>query len=260
MISVSSDGKIALNEYVRGEDFTYRPKRVHHNDFVYNQMRINIGSIGLVPKELDGSLASPAYVVFRSNKYRPGFLLNLLRSPFYRMYIDVISTGSIRDRLYFNDLRNIRVPEVSASEQSVVSEIVRRTDDELRRLEEDAASQKAAAVSRLHGLINASGALAADDKTLEPKFVALANQWRAETSMLSSIAKKVKHPAYQKIITMGDAAVPLILRELRDRPSHWFRALKAITGTSPIDEQETANVEQATAAWLKWGKQRGLID
>jgi type I restriction enzyme M protein len=60
VISVSSDGKITLNEYVRGEDFTYRPKRVHHNDFVYNQMRINIGSIGLVPKELDGSLASPA--------------------------------------------------------------------------------------------------------------------------------------------------------------------------------------------------------
>ena len=74
MISVSSDGKITLNEYVRGEDFTYRPKRVHHNDFVYNQMRINIGSIGLVPKELDGSLASPAYVVFRSNKYKPEFL------------------------------------------------------------------------------------------------------------------------------------------------------------------------------------------
>ena len=107
------------------------------------------------------------------------------------MYIDVISTGSIRDQLYFRDLRDMRVPEVNSSEQTVVSEIVRRTDEELRRLEDDAASQKAAAVSRLHGLINASGALAADDDDIEATFAALANQWRAETAMLSSVAKKL---------------------------------------------------------------------
>jgi type I restriction enzyme M protein len=77
MISVSSDGKVTLNDYVRGESFGphYRPKKVRHNDFVYNPMRANIGSIGLVPKELDGSFASPGYIVFRSRRLKPEFLL-----------------------------------------------------------------------------------------------------------------------------------------------------------------------------------------
>jgi type I restriction enzyme M protein len=262
MISVSSDGKITLNEYVRGESFTpnYRPKKVRYNDFVYNQMRVNIGSIGLVPKELDGSLASPAYVVFRSKKMKPDFLLNLLRSPFYRMYIDVVSTGSIRDRLYFRDLQKMRVPEVDLAEQSVVSEIVRRTDEELQRLQDDGSAQKAVATSRLHSLIDAAGALRFDQENLEATFAAFANQWRRETAMFSSISKKVKHPAYRKIIAMGDAAVPLILRELRDHPAYWFGALKAITHTSPVGRGEHFNLEQATVAWLDRGRQRGFLD
>lgn len=73
MISVSSDGKITLNEYVRGETFksSYRPKIVRHNDIVYNPMRVNIGSLGLVPEELDDSLTSPDYVVFRFKRNEP---------------------------------------------------------------------------------------------------------------------------------------------------------------------------------------------
>ena len=87
VISVSSDGRVALDRHERGEIFksSYRPKVVRHNDFVYNPMRANIGSIGLVPKDLDGSLTSSDYVVFRSKKLKPEFLLNLLRSPFYRI-------------------------------------------------------------------------------------------------------------------------------------------------------------------------------
>lgn len=260
MISVSSDGRVTLNEYVRGESFgpNYRPKKVRHNDFVYNPMRANIGSIGLVPKELDGSLASPDYKVFRSKKLKPEFLLNLLRAPFYRMYIDVVSTGSIRDRLHPRDLRKMRVPEVSRSEQVVVSEIVRRTEDELRRLQEDAVNQRAVATGRLHKLVNASAALASDTENLEAAFATLADQWRRETAMYSSIQKKVEHLAYQKIIAMGEDAVPLILRELEARPAYWFAALKAITKASPTGIG--SGLKQATTTWLRWGKKQGYID
>lgn len=262
MVGVSSDGKVTLNEYVRGEEFksTYRPKRVHHNDFIYNPMRANIGSIGLVPKELDGSLTSPDYKIFRSNKLKPEFLLNLLRAPFYRMYIDVVSTGSIRDRLHPTDLRKMRVPEVSRCEQAVVSEIARRTDEELQRLQEDAVAQKAVAVSRLHELVDASSALASTSDDWEAAFATLADQWRRETAMYSSIPRKVEHPAYKKIIAMGEDAVPLILRELRARPAHWFAALKAITKASPAGAGSGSNVKQATDSWLRWGKEQGYVD
>ena len=65
---------------------------------------------------------------------------------------------------------------------------------------------------------------------LERTFFELANRWRDETALLSSVTRTAMHPAYQRIIGMGPAAVPLILRELEQRPDHWFWALTAITG------------------------------
>lgn len=43
------------------------------------------------------------------------------------------------------------------------------------------------------------------------RFETLARQWKAETSHLSSIAKRSLNLNYQKIIGMGPGAVPLIL-------------------------------------------------
>jgi hypothetical protein len=65
--------------------------------------------------------------------------------------------------------------------------------------------------------------------TLEQKFQRLAAIWRAETCYLSSPTAMVNHPAYQEIIGLGPAAVPLVLRELEQRPAHWFDALGALT-------------------------------
>src|SRR5438132_14031200 len=56
---------------------------------------------------------------------------------------------------------------------------------------------------------------------LEKAFEELANQWRADTAFLSSVSKMATHPAYQQIIEMGPAVVPLILRELERGPDHW---------------------------------------
>jgi type I restriction enzyme M protein len=259
MLSVSSDGKVTLNEYVRGESFTrlYRPKKVRFNDFVYNPMRANIGSIGLVPKELDGSLTSPDYVVFRSKKLNPQFLLSLLRSPFYRMYIDVVSTGSIRDRLYFQTLRDMRVPDVDTTEQSVVAEMVRRTELNTEQLLEELAAQKTKGVNRLHQLVEAAGAQV--NRNLKAAFATLVDQWKRETGMLSSVSKKVQHPAYQKIIALGEPAIPLILHELEERPGHWFAALQALTETSPLPDGERIDMRRATRVWLSWGKENGYL-
>lgn len=63
------------------------------------------------------------------------------------------------------------------------------------------------------------------------------------------------HPAYQKIIGMGELALPLIMRELRTRPNHWFWALKAITGEDPVPPQYRGQVRKMAAAWLDWWKE-----
>ena len=256
ILSVSNDGLVTLNKLAHGEDFRAM-RKVQTGDIVYNPMRVNIGSIGVVPKQLRGGLVSPDYVVFRSTWLDPDFLVTLLRSPFYRMYIDVMTTGSIRDRLYFEVLQSIRVPEVSTAEQAAICATAHRADAAHEALRQ-AAEDRTGIVNRLNALVQGPAAEAADDPI--EAFRALADRWRRETGMYSSISKKIQHPAYQKIIAMGDAAVPLILQELRTRPAHWFSALKTITNASPAGEKDASNVKQTTAAWLSWGKKLGLID
>jgi len=92
----------------------------------------------------------------------------------------------------------------------------------------------------------------------EVKFKGLADEWKRETAHSSSLAKKVMHPAYLRIIGMGPAAIPLILREMKSRPGHWFVALDAITnGDSPTQEWNT--LEEATQAWIGWGESKGYL-
>jgi hypothetical protein len=82
--------------------------------------------------------------------------------------------------------------------------------------------------------------------------------------MLSSVTKILKHAAYQEIIAMGvanpDRMLPLILRELRDRPGFWSDALKTIVGESPVPEAERSDPKCVREAWLKWGREKHLID
>jgi len=93
---------------------------------------------------------------------------------------------------------------------------------------------------------------------LRSEFETLTEQWRKDTHHLSQVSKKVTHPAYFRIIGMGEAVVPLLLEKLRDRPSHWFVALQATANANPV--ADGASPAQAREAWLEWGKSRGLID
>lgn len=95
---------------------------------------------------------------------------------------------------------------------------------------------------------------------LKRDFRRLADQWVRETGMVSSISKRVRHPAYRAIIRMGQRALPMILCELRDRPDHWFSALREIAQESPVPERDRTDPQLAREAWLSWGKQRGLIE
>jgi hypothetical protein len=93
--------------------------------------------------------------------------------------------------------------------------------------------------------------------SVEKEFMKLADQWRSETALYSSVEKMAMHPAYQRIIGMGRDALPLILRELYERPDHWFWALTAISGEDPVKTGSTFN--EAKDTWIMWGKMKGLL-
>lgn len=92
---------------------------------------------------------------------------------------------------------------------------------------------------------------------IETTFLELAEQWRRETGMFSVTSKISMHPAYQRIIGMGQPVVPLILRELEREPEHWFLALTAITGENPIKTEQRGRLDQMAQAWIEWGRENG---
>lgn len=91
------------------------------------------------------------------------------------------------------------------------------------------------------------------------QFQRLATQWIAETAHLSSMTQRAIHPAYQRIIGMGPAAVPMILALLASEPRRWFWALNAITGADPVPDESRGNVAEAAKAWREWGRLNGQL-
>jgi hypothetical protein len=92
---------------------------------------------------------------------------------------------------------------------------------------------------------------------LEQKFCRLAEEWRKETRLLSSVTKMSMHPAYQKIIAIGPGAIPLILRDLQRTRDHWLWALYVLSEEDPAPAD--SDFGQAVDAWLSWGRERGFI-
>jgi hypothetical protein len=96
-----------------------------------------------------------------------------------------------------------------------------------------------------------------EDGDEERKFRRLADQWLRETEHASSVKKACMHPSYQRIIGMGPAVVPYLLRELEQNPDHWFWALNAITEEDPARAEDS--LDGAKDAWLQWGREKGYL-
>lgn len=89
------------------------------------------------------------------------------------------------------------------------------------------------------------------------EFTRLVREWQKDTMFMSSVTQMAIHPAYQRIIGMGQPAVPLILKEMSTNSSHWFWALEAITGENPANDVST--FDEGVQAWLNWGYARGYL-
>jgi hypothetical protein len=91
------------------------------------------------------------------------------------------------------------------------------------------------------------------------RFRILTENWRRERGIASSVTKMAMCPSYQRIIGMGGAAVPFILREMEnegDDPDHWFWALEMITGADPVPIEAYGDTVQMAQAWRSWAEGR----
>lgn len=94
---------------------------------------------------------------------------------------------------------------------------------------------------------------------LRSTFDELARTWKRETRGSSLAHRIAEHLAYQRIIGMGPAALPLILEDLAADGGHWFIALHAISGARPVPSEDRGRVRRMRDAWLRWGRDEGII-
>jgi hypothetical protein len=97
----------------------------------------------------------------------------------------------------------------------------------------------------------------AETSELEHEFQKRLKEWKKDIRGVSSLSAIVMHPAYQRIMAMGEPALPMILSDLRDNSGHWFYALRYIAGEDKAAGTKT--MSDAKAAWLEWGYKNGHI-
>jgi len=91
-------------------------------------------------------------------------------------------------------------------------------------------------------------------ESIKRKFEALAHEWIDETQFSSDLNASFLHPAYQRIIGMGNVALPLILRALEENPAYWFWAIDSIVGKKILPDDFSGGFADAVEFYLSWGK------
>ena len=103
------------------------------------------------------------------------------------------------------------------------------------------------------------GTVPVTGETIEQHVGRLLKQWREETAYLSSSVAITGHPAYLELIALGPVALPFLFRDLEQTADgHLSKALKAITGTSPIPPEERGQVRKIADTWLRWARENGV--
>lgn len=95
-------------------------------------------------------------------------------------------------------------------------------------------------------------------QSIEREFQELVETWRNERGPTSSVTELAIHPAYQRIVAMGQKIIPYLLWELARRPDHWFWALNAITGADPVKPEHRGKVSKMAEDWIQWGREQGI--
>jgi hypothetical protein len=90
-------------------------------------------------------------------------------------------------------------------------------------------------------------------------FADLVRAWRHGIKFESSTTRILGHPAFRRIVALGEPAIPLILREIQREPDHLSFALREITGTSPVPAGAAGNMARIAALWLAWGRKQGYV-
>lgn len=139
MAVTKADGIVPMRERLIGADLE-RYKQVRKDWFAYNPMRINIGSIARSHRD-DTILVSPDYVVFRCREETldqpgidPDYLDHLRKSDRWASFVTSSGNGSVRVRIYYDDLGVLPLQLPSMAEQRKIASLLNALDCEITLL------------------------------------------------------------------------------------------------------------------------------
>ena len=143
ILSVTKNGIYIGETYTANEmdNLKQKYKRVYAGDFTYNPHRINVGSIGVVPKLHENMYVSNIYPVFylTNDKLPAYYLLKQLKEKEYREIINDYCLGGARADLKFEWLKKIRITMPSNQEREDIQkkslELEKAFDNYLKKMQ-----------------------------------------------------------------------------------------------------------------------------
>lgn len=89
-----------------------------------------------------------------------------------------------------------------------------------------------------------------DSMIKKRSFMRYYERWSQETSFLSSAKAIIDHEDFKSIVSMGKDAVPYILAEIKENPSHLVWALNLIFNRK-ISDRQNLTITEACKLWVK---------
>ncbi len=245
----------------------------HHGERITNELTIKenmvmitcsgtIGKVALAPAHWEGWTANQHVMrVIPANDEIAGYLYLWLASEYGEELIRRFTYGAVIDEIDDHHVGQIRVPLLRNEEvQKRINDLVlnaNRKRHEAFLLEQDAIDTVNKKVIFAATTDDESLVGGLPPSPLRSEFHELVEKWRKDTQHTSSLARMIAHPAYKRIIEMGDAVLPLLFAELNVHRDHWLVALNAITQEDPAPTGST--FAEAVEAWLTWGREKGYL-
>jgi hypothetical protein len=119
---VNNKEGVFFNTMQRGRDFNAPYKRIRKDWFFHNPTRSAVGSLGIVPDVPADAITSPEYQVWRVKDgsavgFLPGYVAVLLQTPFFIDVVQFYRVGAVKQRMYVENLREVRIPCIGVPEQ-----------------------------------------------------------------------------------------------------------------------------------------------
>ena len=129
---VNNQDGVFLNAVRDGREFNAPYKRIERDWFFHNPTRANVGSLGIVGDAPSDAVTSPEYQVWRlTGVFMPKFMALVVRTRYFLALVAINRVGAVKERMYYANLAEIRLPEVPESVQREFAARRSRVMDEI---------------------------------------------------------------------------------------------------------------------------------